>query len=294
MKRCLSCGNVFQSQFWVCPACGKEPERHEGRLCFSPDLAWNNDGFNANEFGAYADLEGKNFWFSSRARLLTHLIGKYFPQLGYFFEIGCGTGFILSSLNKALPNAKLLGSDIYLKGLSFADRRLQGKTELFQMDACNIPFYHAFDAVGAFDVLEHIENHEKALEEICAAVRPGGGLVLTVPQHPFLWSAWDEMNQHKRRYASGELRKMVENEGFQILLASSFATLILPLVFLKRVADRHKKEMSFSDEAGTNPLINSACAAVMAVERGLIYSGLRFPLGSSSLVIARKPEQARR
>jgi SAM-dependent methyltransferase len=57
---------------------------------------------------------------------------------------------------------------------------------LFQMDARKIPFESEFDVIGAFDVLEHIEEDEKALAQIFHAVLPGGGLILTVPQHRFL------------------------------------------------------------------------------------------------------------
>jgi SAM-dependent methyltransferase len=157
------------------------------------------------------------------------------------------------------------------------------------MEACAIPFRQAFDVVGAFDVLEHIDDDKKALKELCATVRSGGGLVLTVPQHAFLWSAWDGMNRHKRRYAVWELEKMVENEGFKILCSTSFASLLMPLFIARRMAERHKTEMSFADGARINPLVNLVCAAVMVLERGLIYSGLRLPFGGSSLVIARKP-----
>ena len=63
---------------------------------------------------------------------------------------------------------------------------------LIQMDARSIPYTDEFDVVGAFDVLEHVEQDAEALSAMYRACRTGGGILITVPQHKFLWSAVDE------------------------------------------------------------------------------------------------------
>ncbi len=45
------------------------------------------------------------------------------------------------------------------------------------------------------------------------------GIILTVPQHRFLWSGIDELACHKRRYSSCELAEKVEAAGFTIVRA---------------------------------------------------------------------------
>lgn len=57
-----------------------------------------------------------------------------------------------------------------------------------------------FDVIGAFDVIEHIEEDEKVLANLARAIVPGGALLITVPQHRWLWSATDDYACHVRRY----------------------------------------------------------------------------------------------
>jgi 2-polyprenyl-3-methyl-5-hydroxy-6-metoxy-1,4-benzoquinol methylase len=57
----------------------------------------------------------------------------------------------------------------------------------WQGDALDANSLGLLDVAGCFDVLEHIPDDQRALEELARAVRPGGGLILTVPQLPRLW-----------------------------------------------------------------------------------------------------------
>jgi SAM-dependent methyltransferase len=153
-----------------------------------------------------------------------------------------------------------------------------------QMDARHIPFRGAFDVVGAFDVIEHIEEDEQVLRQMHAACRPGGGVMITVPQHAWLWSRRDEIAQHRRRYSRRELLAKLAAAGFQRPWATSFVLLLLPLMALSR---RRRNVSSAELEVG--PAANAALGSLMALERGLIRAGLRLPAGGSLLVIAHKP-----
>jgi SAM-dependent methyltransferase len=79
----------------------------------------------------------------------------------------------------------------------FAAERVPG-VELFQMDARRFPFLEEFDLIGAFDMLEHVKEDEEVLSQMYQATRKGGGILLTVPHHPFLWSASDYLARHER------------------------------------------------------------------------------------------------
>ncbi|MEO0273363.1 MAG: class I SAM-dependent methyltransferase [candidate division WOR-3 bacterium] len=179
MKKCLNCNSQFHSQNWHCPACGYTPPFLEGHISFAPELAAACEGFDASAFPILAQLEAKNFWFRSRNRLIIYAIKHYFPQAQTFLEIGCGTGFVLQGIEKNLPHLTCSGSEIFSKGLEFANQRLS-KTTLFQMDARKIPFIEEFDIIGAFDVLEHIEQDYEVLEQMYQATKIGGGIILTV------------------------------------------------------------------------------------------------------------------
>jgi SAM-dependent methyltransferase len=286
MKLCSSCNNPFDYASRQCPFCFYEPKRMGGHLAFAPELAEKSEGFAANRFAPLAEKEAGNFWFRSRNRLLVWALQRYFPEAENFMEIGCGTGFVLSGIRRALPELALCGSEIFTEGLTFAAERLPG-IELFQMDARRIPFREEFDVIGAFDVLEHIEEDETVLLQMFQATNPGGGIILTVPQHHFLWSVVDDYSFHKRRYTRKELVKKLRRAGFKIVRVTSFVSLILPFMMLSRLkSQRSKDDFDPLAELEIGHHLNLALEKIMGVERSLIEGGVSFPAGGSLLAIA--------
>ena len=170
-----------------------------GFPAFAPALASGNTGFRPEYFGELAALEGGSFWFRARNDLIAWACRRYFPSMSRLLEIGCGTGYVLAKLAEEFPSVQLTGSEVYCDGLSYARNRVP-RAELVQMDARETPYEDHFDVVGAFDVLEHIDDDTRVLAEIHRALHPGGGLLLTVPQHKWLWSRQDELACHVRRY----------------------------------------------------------------------------------------------
>lgn len=288
MKKCVFCENVFESETWQCPECGKAPGIQNGYLSFAPNTAKDSAGFNADFFERLSHVEESSFWFRSRNRLILWALNTYFPHAGNFLEIGCGTGYVLSGIRRMFPKLHLSGSDIYHEGFTFAEQRVPGTT-FFQMDACRIPFVNEFDVIGAFDVLEHIEKDETVLEQMFQACKPGGGIILTVPQHPFLWSIGDEYSFHKRRYTRDELNRKLVSAGFNIIRQTSFVSLLLPLMAASRLVKRRlKKTFNPAEELTVPTNINTVLEKIMDFERRFITKGFSFCAGGSLLIVARK------
>lgn len=294
MKRCRVCNRLYESSGWQCPHCGSEPPNISGFPALAPELAFNGAGFRPEYFEELARLEIGNFWFQARSKLIIQVLQKYFPNFKSFLEIGCGTGFVLSEISAVFPESVFLGSEIFITGLVYAKRRLP-YVEFFQMDARRIPFESHFDVIGAFDVLEHIKEDQTVLIEIYRALKPGGSVILTVPQHPWLWSRHDEMFCHVRRYTRSELIRKVTKAGFEITYITSFVFLLVPFMWIsRRFVQRWKAYRigsfdSFLDvELRINPLVNRVFGEVMKLERTLIRLGVKFPVGGSLLCVARK------
>jgi SAM-dependent methyltransferase len=287
VKICLRCSRTFIAQAWNCPNCGNEPEMKAGFPSFAPELS-SDEGFKDAYFIELVELERRNFWFRARNRLILWALGRYFPSAETFLEIGCGTGFVLSGVATTNPRLRLSGSEISSAGLAFAAGRIPG-ADFFQMDARAVPFIDEFDVLGAFDVLEHIKEDQVVLGQMHRAVRPGGGILLTVPQHDFLWSPMDEHSYHVRRYAAQELADKVAAAGFRVERMTSFVSLLLPLMMTSRArplpADREYDPLA---ELRIGGLANALLEKIMAVERQAIRAGVNFPLGGSLLIAARK------
>jgi trans-aconitate methyltransferase len=249
-----------------------------------------NIGFKAHYFKELAELEADNFWFRARNKLILWALNKYSPQLKSFLEIGCGTGFVISAISERFPEARLLGSEYLEEGLVYARQRLPD-AEFTQMDARHIPYESELDAIGAFDVLEHIEEDEAVLQQICKALKPGGNAFITVPQHRWLWSAVDEFACHVRRYDVKELHEKVCRAGFEVVRSTSFVSILLPAMYLSRLLQQKKMDVSVDAmaELRINPLLNKIFEWILYFELTLISIGVTLPVGGSRLLVARKP-----
>lgn len=289
MKICSACSARFDSSGWECPTCGHVPQQIYGFPSLAVELADSSEGFHPEYFEQLASLEVGNFWFQSRNTLILLLLKQHCPMLQSFLEIGCGTGFVLSGVASSFPSASLTGAEIYSTGLQYAAHRVPS-AQFMQMDARNIPFDSHFDALGAFDVLEHIEEDSAVLTQINQALKPGGVLVLTVPQHPRLWSSQDEMACHVRRYTADELKQKVSAAGLDIVDSGSFVALLLPLMWLSRRFDKNNQEGHHDPmaELRIGRIANRFLSAFMTVEMMFTRIGVRFPAGGSLFLVARK------
>ena len=301
MRLCLRCGAGFPSTGpqpreisadavadWRCPACATEPAIVGGFPAFAPALAQGAAGFDPAHFAELARLEARNFWFRGRNRLVVWALRRYFPLARRFLEVGCGTGCVLESVARACPELEITASEAASEGLVHAARRVP-RAALMQMDARRIPFRDEFDVAGAFDVIEHIEEDTVVLEALHAAVRPGGGILLTVPQHPSLWSAFDEHAGHVRRYRAAELAERTRRAGFEPVRMTSFVTLLLPLMFLSRIRPRPPgREYDPLADLRVSAPLNWLFERALDCERLLIRAGVPLPVGGSLLLVARR------
>jgi ubiquinone/menaquinone biosynthesis C-methylase UbiE len=289
MKRCLICNANYASSSNKCTACGFEPEFINGFAAYSPAFSEGGGGFKSSYFKDLAELEEANFWFKSRNQLILWALKKYCPNFHSFLEVGCGTGFVLSGVSSSFPSAELTGSEIFIEGLGFASKRLPSK-KFIQMDARDIPFKNEFDVVGAFDVLEHIEEDESVLKQVYRALKVEGYMVLTVPQHKWLWSSTDEYACHVRRYTAAEIHTKLNAAGFNIVRSTSFVSTLLPAMMLSRLSQNKISEGKFdsSSELNITPWLNSLFLTLLAGELKLISNGLNLPFGGTRLVVAKK------
>jgi len=256
-------------------------------VLFAPDLMKEHEGFPPERYPVLARFESDNFWFRSRNKLVLWVLKRHFQNMKNFLEIGCGTGFVLSGVAAAFPEVSLSASEIDSAGLPFV-RQKAPSADIFQMDARQIPFKKEFDVIGVFDVIEHIEEDEKVLDQLYNACKPGGGVIITVPQHPWLWSKIDDFSHHKRRYTRKELVDKIKGAGFEIVETFSFVSLLLPVMLLSRLKNVSKKDFDPIRELTLPKFINRALERIMDIERTLIQAGLGFPGGGSLLCVGIK------
>jgi glycosyltransferase involved in cell wall biosynthesis len=77
------------------------------------------------------------------------------------------------------------------------------------MDGC-------FDTVLCLNVLEYLAEPASALRSLRAALKPGGRIIVLVPQGPGLFGSLDRSMGHKRRYSAEAASQAVESQGFDM------------------------------------------------------------------------------
>jgi SAM-dependent methyltransferase len=255
---------------------------------FAPELADTVSGFDPKYFDELSKLEAEYFWFVARNELIVGLVNEFFPDARRFLEIGCGNGAVLRAIAKSRPWERLVGSELHPSGLAYARKRLPSEVEFVQMDARQVPAVGVFDLTGAFDVIEHIADDEGVLRGMRAATQTGGGTIIAVPQHTWLWSHADDLAHHQRRYRRGELEAKLLRNGFEVLFSSSFTALLLPLMVASRLMRRGgEPDADIFSEFRLNGHLNAAFVAILRAEVRMTLAGWRWPAGGSRIVVAR-------
>jgi len=250
------------------------------------------NSFDASNFEFLFEMEQKHFWHIGRKEIILDVLKRNIPHLAELrmLEIGCGNGSILAHLRQNGVNIE--GGDIFVEGLKFCQQRA-GPVALYQIDILSLPFRDDFDIIGLFDVLEHIDEDEKALAEMGQALKPGGTIFITVPAHKLLWSYFDESSNHKRRYSRKELATKLERNGFIIKKISFYMFFLFPLMLSIRMINNTlrrneaKRNVRTSIELKTIPLVNRIFLESLRLEKWLMRY-LHLPFGASLLVLAEK------
>ena len=245
------------------------------------------ESFNPDSFERLYTLEDRYFWFRSRNELIRWCVANYLTDITDFLEVGCGNGVVLNHLHAHFPCISFFGQDLFIEGLLFAKERL-GEVPLVQMDIGHPAFSVRFDAIGMFDVLEHLSDDKFVLQIICGMLKRRGWLLMTVPQHQWLWSEMDELACHKRRYSRKEITKLFENAGFKIVMLTSFMTFLLPGLIVSRFIKRFQKENTEFSEFEIPHWLNQLFYTVSMADQLFIKAGVSLPVGGSLLILARK------
>jgi len=287
MRVCPSCASRFAAAGWLCPSCGFEPPLQGGLRLFAPHLADGNPDDAVYDRADLIRAEATHFWFAARNHLIAWAIAKHFPRCTSLLDIGCGSGGVLAALRERFPHLRVEAGDALREALTFARRRLPD-VSFVQIDVGRLPYDGEFDVACAFDVIEHLDDDEHALGEMHRACRVGGGVIVTVPQHRFLWSAVDDYSRHRRRYSRRELVGKLRRAGFALERATSFMTLLLPALVAARWRKRDAASLDPGAELRIGRTANGLFGAICRVEGAAIAAGLSLPAGGSLLVVARR------
>lgn len=112
---------------------------------------------------------------------------------------------------------------------------------------------------------------------------------MSVPQHPLLWSQRDERLLHKRRYTRKEMLEKVRGAGFKIVRSTSFISLLFPGMIWDSLKNRRpNRNYNPLGELQVGRATNATLTFFLSLERYLIKLGMRFPVGGSLFLVAKR------
>ncbi len=245
----------------------------------------------------YYNYERQHWWFVAREKLIistikSHVLASTSDKGSLkILNIGCSTGRSSEYLAQ-FGEVTSLEYDKECCDFTTAKTGLQ----IINGSITELPFEDkSFDLVCAFDVIEHVEDHEKAVDEMKRVAAINGILFITVPAFMSLWSHHDEVNFHFRRYKIKELHDLfcMKSDGVKMYSTYFNSLLFLPILLFRKASNilkfGNKRKGAGSDfESYNNSFVNKIFYNIMHFERFFIKNKISLPFGVSLLYLWKK------
>jgi SAM-dependent methyltransferase len=270
-----------------------------------PAVLHREEEYDSRAFALLRAMQSKHFWYRGRHRFLLRAVTRaatrrYPPnQPLSVIDLGGGCGGWISYLERRgrFLTSELALADSSETALGDAARFLPAHVTRHQVDLLDLPWRARWDIAFLLDVLEHIPDHARALEEIHRALVPGGLLFITVPALDQFWSWNDEFCRHQRRYSRPGLVDLAANCGFRVLDARYFMFFLSPLLLASRffttskarsLSEPERRLLAMKMHAVPSRWINGVLSTIFACETPIGHLA-RFPWGTSLLAVLEKP-----
>lgn len=232
-----------------------------------------------------------HFWFQWRLAVLLRSLkrlGLSLEEKLNVLEVGCGTGALRDQLESA-TNWTVHGTDLDKSAL-LRVKPARGRTMYYDITEEREPYLEAYDIVILFDVLEHIQDTRPFLNSLLRHLKPQGLLLINVPALQNLYSNYDEIVGHVRRYDKKTLSEEFRSLNLKIEELCYWGFSLVPVLALRKLVLGMfaKQTQARKIECGINPptpLIHGILRMIMRVETGVLTKP---PIGTSLLMVGRK------
>ena len=234
-------------------------------------------------------VEQSHWWYIGRRRIIASFVEQICRHVTdrrpRILDVGCGTGANLLLLSQY---GQAEGVDVSEDALAFC--RARGLNDVKLGAGEELPYEDStFDLVTAFDVVEHMDDDLAGVTEMRRVLRPGGRVLLFVPTFMFLWGLQDDVSNHRRRYRLPELRRVLEQAGFEIGRTTyANITFFLPILMVRQLM-RLTGIKTETENTINVPALNGVFGKVLGAE-STILRYINLPFGVSGLCVARVKE----
>lgn len=233
-----------------------------------------------------------HFWFRWRFEAFFQQIKKLGIPRGAamrVLDVGGGAG-VLREQVEGVTDWTIDITDLDYKALQ-ASQNARGETYYYDILEKRSDWREKYDAILLFDVLEHIEITRGFIEALLFHIKDGGYLFINVPAMPLLFSRFDEVQQHFRRYTFQALAGEFSGSPVEIVDMRYWGWLNVPMLLVRRIwlklfaKNKTDEEIFRQGFAPPGKLVNEAFLKLMSLELKLPPQTI---MGSSILMVAKK------
>lgn len=238
---------------------------------------------NVNMYRIFFEIQKKHWFFVSKKAIVLDIINRHLTKKSdlKILDIGCGAGLMLNALESI---GQTYGMDASDEAIRFSKEIFTGQVEKGSLPD-QIPYKkNFFDLITLLDVIEHVDQDVDSLKAIRSRLVVGGKAIVTVPAYMFLWSAFDELNQHKRRYTLNELNVKLLQAEFFVEKISYYNTFLFPLVYIVRMLNNFLRKDGSSDIDLPNKSLNYILEKIFMIEKYFLRV-INLPFGVSIVAV---------
>jgi 2-polyprenyl-3-methyl-5-hydroxy-6-metoxy-1,4-benzoquinol methylase len=161
-----------------------------------------------------------------KARQCLRLLQAHSPGPGRILDVGCSGGFFLKAAQDA--GWQVEGVELNPATAAVARRTLGAEVHNLPLEKCPLP-EEGFEAITAWDVIEHLSDPRVLLEAAWRALKPGGLLGLSTPNHRGLFprlsllaasftGVWPHPTPplHLYQFSATSLLSLLHRQGFEV------------------------------------------------------------------------------
>ncbi|MBI5196798.1 MAG: class I SAM-dependent methyltransferase [Nitrospirae bacterium] len=248
-------------------------------------MAKNIDLLPEVHYESLANLETSYWWHLTRLNRAEYAIRKYFtaPSELNVLDYGCGTGGFLHELNKRFNFKSCLGVDASPLAVQYAKKYGDHYAVINSGDLNPV---RGKDLILIMDVMEHIKDDEGFAKSLIDIMSPGAYALIMSPAFPALYSEWDKVLGHYRRYTKKSLGDVLNKSGGTVVCMEYFFSFLVLPIFLRRLLKKSYKDDN-CEFPPVPPVLNRILLFFSRLEM-LVSRLIRCPAGTTIICLMKK------
>jgi SAM-dependent methyltransferase len=225
------------------------------------------------------DLEDNYWWHVAKRKLVTEILSREYPAPGLLIEGGIGSARNLLEFSRM--GYDVVGFDLMEAAVEYGRSRGLEKLQVHELSQPWPVDPGTAKAVLLLDVIEHVEDPVLLLKNAAETLEPEGGIIITVPAYPWLYSDWDRKLGHICRYTKARFRNNANQAGLKVKWVTHWNSFTLAPAIIARGKDRllNRTDASPPRFNRVSRITNTCLMSCARIERTLIHStGVPFGL----------------